>query len=199
MKNQRTFKRGPTVKPTEEFLRRAQQYFDQKWAAQLLPGHKGEYAVVNPDLDLCVIGVSPGPTIAQFLEQAPNQPFKIIRIGYDTRASFAGFEKRERFDNILTKFAQLDEDTYEEPGEVIWREVQSTKTENVTFHARVFKEGDVYVALCPELNVSSFGDDVESAAQSLQEAIEAFIETCKEMGTWDEVLEEAKRHQEGAA
>jgi hypothetical protein len=112
MKKHRAIETVPTVEPTDEFLRRAQEYFDQKWAAQLLPEHKGEYAVVNPNLDLCVVGVSPGPTIGQFLEQAPNQPFKVIRIGYD----------RERFDAILTKFAQLDEDTYEVPGRLAWRE-----------------------------------------------------------------------------
>lgn len=89
MKSQHTLKRVPTVKPTKQFLRRAQKYYDQKWADRLLPEHKGEYAVVNPDLDLCVIGVSPGPTIGQFLEQAPDRPFKVIRIGYDTRAAFA--------------------------------------------------------------------------------------------------------------
>jgi len=89
MGNRVTIKRVPTVKPTKQFVRRAQKYFDQKWADQLLSEHKGEYAVINPDLDLCVIGVSPGPTIGRFLEQAPNQPFKIIRIGYDTLVAFA--------------------------------------------------------------------------------------------------------------
>jgi len=29
----------------------------------------------------------------------------------------------------------------------------------IALEVKVFKEGDVYVALCPELNVSSFGDD----------------------------------------
>ena len=59
------------------------------------------------------------------------------------------------------------------------------------YRAEFFQERDVYVGLCPELNVSSFGDDVEDAKGSLQEAIEAFIETCEEMGTLEEVLTEA--------
>lgn len=59
------------------------------------------------------------------------------------------------------------------------------------FNAEIFKEGDVYVGLCPELNVSSFGDDVDDAKRSLQEAVLAFIEECDEMGTLKEVLEEA--------
>jgi predicted RNase H-like HicB family nuclease len=55
----------------------------------------------------------------------------------------------------------------------------------------VFKEGDVFVAVSPELNVSSFGDTVEEARESLREAVDAFIEECREMGTLEEVLEEA--------
>ncbi|MBA7541532.1 hypothetical protein ES705_33848 [subsurface metagenome] len=55
----------------------------------------------------------------------------------------------------------------------------------------IFKEGDVYVALVPELNVSSFGKTVEEATVSIKEAVEAFIEECQEMGTLEEVLEEA--------
>ena len=59
------------------------------------------------------------------------------------------------------------------------------------FRAEFFQEGDVYVGLCPELNVSSFGEDIKDAQHSLQEAVEAFIETCDEIGTLEEVLEEA--------
>ena len=55
----------------------------------------------------------------------------------------------------------------------------------------IFKEGDVYVAVSPQLNVSSFGETVEDARASLREAIAAFIEECQAMGTLDEVLEEA--------
>lgn len=61
----------------------------------------------------------------------------------------------------------------------------------ITVEVKVFREGDVYVALCPELNVSSFGDDIESAKRSLREALEAFFEECEALGTLQEVLEEA--------
>jgi len=59
------------------------------------------------------------------------------------------------------------------------------------FRAEIFQEDNIYVGLCPELNVSSFGENIEAAQKSLQEAVEAFIETCEEMGTIEEVLEEA--------
>jgi predicted RNase H-like HicB family nuclease len=55
----------------------------------------------------------------------------------------------------------------------------------------IFNEGDVYVAVSPQLNVSSFGETVEEARASLREAVAAFIEECQAMGTLDEVLEEA--------
>lgn len=61
----------------------------------------------------------------------------------------------------------------------------------LSIRIEVFKEGDVYVALSPELNVSSFGETIEEAKQSLHEAIEAFVEECRNMGTIDDVLEES--------
>ncbi len=63
--------------------------------------------------------------------------------------------------------------------------------QRVTFRAEIFFEGDVYVGLCPELNVSSFGENIEDARNSLQEAVEAFIEECEALGTLEEVMEEA--------
>lgn len=55
----------------------------------------------------------------------------------------------------------------------------------------VFKEGDVYVALASHLNVSSFGDSIDDARESLKEAILAFLEECAEIGSLDQVLEES--------
>jgi predicted RNase H-like HicB family nuclease len=63
--------------------------------------------------------------------------------------------------------------------------------EQVVINTKIFKEGDVYVALCPELNVSSFGESIDEARRSLKEAVEAFIEECEIMGTLDEILEES--------
>ncbi|MGA7879153.1 MAG: hypothetical protein WCA08_26065 [Desulfoferrobacter sp.] len=55
----------------------------------------------------------------------------------------------------------------------------------------VFKEDDLYVALAPQLNVSSFGESIDDARSSLKEAIEAFLEECAEMGSLQQVLEES--------
>jgi predicted RNase H-like HicB family nuclease len=62
---------------------------------------------------------------------------------------------------------------------------------NIHLKIEVFKEDDIYVALAPELSVSSFGETIEDAKKSLKEAIEAFIEECERMGTLNEVLEES--------
>lgn len=42
--------------------------------------------------------------------------------------------------------------------------------------AIVEKEGEAYVALCPELDVASQGDSIEEAAHNLREAVELFLE-----------------------
>jgi predicted RNase H-like HicB family nuclease len=43
--------------------------------------------------------------------------------------------------------------------------------------AIIEREGDGYVALCPELDVASQGDTIESARQNLQEVVELFLES----------------------
>ena len=68
----------------------------------------------------------------------------------------------------------------------------------IKFRADVFEEERQYVAVCPELSVSSFGDSIEGAQESLREAVEAFIEGCQSLGTLEEVLQEAGFRREGA-
>jgi predicted RNase H-like HicB family nuclease len=43
--------------------------------------------------------------------------------------------------------------------------------------AIIEREGDGYVALCPELDIASQGDTIEKARNNLQEALELFFET----------------------
>lgn len=45
------------------------------------------------------------------------------------------------------------------------------------FTAIIEREGNQYVALCPELDIASQGDTVEEARKNLQEALELFFET----------------------
>ena len=48
------------------------------------------------------------------------------------------------------------------------------RTQQIT--AIIEREGDGYVALCPELDIASQGDTVESARHNLTEAVELFLE-----------------------
>ena len=43
--------------------------------------------------------------------------------------------------------------------------------------AIIEREGDGYVAFCPEVDVASQGDSVQEARKNLQEALELFFET----------------------
>jgi predicted RNase H-like HicB family nuclease len=42
--------------------------------------------------------------------------------------------------------------------------------------AMIHREGDSFVALCPELDIASQGDSVEAARDNLREAVELFFE-----------------------
>jgi predicted RNase H-like HicB family nuclease len=48
---------------------------------------------------------------------------------------------------------------------------------NRQFTAVIEKEGDGYVALCPEFDVASQGDSIEEAHANLKEALELFLES----------------------
>lgn len=61
----------------------------------------------------------------------------------------------------------------------------------IVLRTEIFREGDLYVGICPDLSVSSFGETLEEARRALREAAEAFLEQCEAMGTLEEVLEEA--------
>ncbi len=55
----------------------------------------------------------------------------------------------------------------------------------------IWKEGNMYVSYCPELDISSCGEDVQQAKNNLFEAILINIEETKKMGTFEQFLEES--------
>lgn len=57
------------------------------------------------------------------------------------------------------------------------------------------KEGDVFVASCQALDLTSFGDTFQEAQVNMREAIHLFLEECQEMGTLDKVLRECGWHK----
>lgn len=57
------------------------------------------------------------------------------------------------------------------------------------FSALITKEDGLYVARCPELDVTSQGEDIETARTNLREAIELYLET------WGEPEKSASQQQ----
>jgi predicted RNase H-like HicB family nuclease len=55
------------------------------------------------------------------------------------------------------------------------------------FTAILEKEGNLYVALCPELDIASQGATVEEAKANLKEAVELFLE-CADKGEIEQRL-----------
>lgn len=51
----------------------------------------------------------------------------------------------------------------------------------------IWREGDVYVSKCPELEVSSCGDTPEEALKNLKEAVELYLENAKELGMMEDI------------
>ena len=52
--------------------------------------------------------------------------------------------------------------------------MRSMEKSNVT--AIIWRENDVYVSKCPELEVASAGDTPEEALENLKEAVELYLE-----------------------
>jgi predicted RNase H-like HicB family nuclease len=61
----------------------------------------------------------------------------------------------------------------------------------------VFREGQSYVAYCPELDISSCGREVDDARANLKTAVRLFVAECHRMGTLDQVLQEAGYSPDG--
>ena len=69
----------------------------------------------------------------------------------------------------------------------------------IVYRMEIYEDGRQYVGVCPELNVTSFGDTSEDAKDSLKEAVEAFIDGCNLLGTLEETLEESGFEMNGDA
>jgi predicted RNase H-like HicB family nuclease len=62
---------------------------------------------------------------------------------------------------------------------------------DIQFTSQVFKEGSMFVAYAPELDVSSCAHTKAKAEKNLQEAVRLFLEEAEKMGTLQQILEEA--------
>ena len=55
----------------------------------------------------------------------------------------------------------------------------------------LWKEGNMYVSYCPELDIASCGESIEQAKKNLKEVISINLEEAQKMGTFEKLLEEA--------
>lgn len=62
---------------------------------------------------------------------------------------------------------------------------------NIQFDTIVFKEGGMFVAHCPQLDVASCGKTAEEAKANIITAVRLFLEEAQRMGTLQEILDEA--------
>ncbi len=67
---------------------------------------------------------------------------------------------------------------------------------HIPYTSQIFAEGEQFVSVCPELNVSSYGDTPEQAKRALQEVVAIFLEECQRMGTLELVLEDKNIFQQ---
>lgn len=61
----------------------------------------------------------------------------------------------------------------------------------IDYDVIIFKEGEIFIAYCPELDVSSCGDTVEHAKNMLKTAVRLFLEEAEKIGTLEDILSEA--------
>jgi predicted RNase H-like HicB family nuclease len=59
-----------------------------------------------------------------------------------------------------------------------------------SFTVIIERENDMYVALCPELDIASQGKTVNEARKNLQEALELFFETASDEEIRDRLHDE---------
>ena len=66
-----------------------------------------------------------------------------------------------------------------------------TQTITVEYTAQIWKEGNQFISHAMPLDVMSSGKTPEEARKALDEAVNLFLATAADMGTLDDILEEA--------
>jgi predicted RNase H-like HicB family nuclease len=70
--------------------------------------------------------------------------------------------------------------------------MQNDRT-NIDYSVQIWREAEQYVAHAMPLDVMSAGATPEDARRALDEAVGLFLKTAADMGTFEQVLEEAGR------
>ena len=67
---------------------------------------------------------------------------------------------------------------------------KNIKKQYIIVTSIIKKENDQYVAICPEFDVSSFGETVEEANENLKEAISLYLGGIEELKIRDQIFKE---------
>lgn len=62
---------------------------------------------------------------------------------------------------------------------------------SIQFQNEIWKEGDMFIAYAPQLDISSCGKTVIEAKKNILAAVEGFIEEARNLGTLNTLLEES--------
>lgn len=65
---------------------------------------------------------------------------------------------------------------------------KSKSSVTISVQVLLFKEDDVWVAYCPALELSSYGDDQDDAKKAFDEAMNIFLEETDRKGTLERYL-----------
>ncbi len=68
---------------------------------------------------------------------------------------------------------------------------KETAVISLDYEIIVFKEEKMYVAFCPELDLSSCGNSIDQAKDMLKAAVSLFLEEAEKMSTLVDILEES--------
>jgi len=55
----------------------------------------------------------------------------------------------------------------------------------------IWKEGNMYVSYCPELDMASCGESLEESKKNLKEVLSINFAECRKMGTLNQLLQDA--------
>ena len=75
----------------------------------------------------------------------------------------------------------------------------NTENAGITLTARIWREENLFLSRCVEIDVDSFGETVEKAKKNLAEAIDLYFATAEEIGTLRSEIEKIRTFEDQKA
>ena len=79
------------------------------------------------------------------------------------------------------------------------RAKQAKEKGRIVYQVEESRSGGVCQAVCPELDITAFGDTPEAAKEALKSQVTMYLEDCDQLGALDETLIEAGFYFDGEA